>query len=375
MGRFEEARACHKRALSIDRATRRPTTISVSFWSNKAASTWQRNISWPDGPKSAQSAVSSRPGRAALRKLRLSEAAPHYQEALACAAAQGAEAHHGLGRVLMEEGRLDEAEAAFRKALRLSPALARSWTAIARLQAERGDFELSSESARKALAIRPELAEAYWRLTGNLKGRLADSEERSLEQLIHEPHLPADSLAHLYFSLATVRDRHGRYAEAAALFDKAHATQSAWRTSRGETYDADNQSRFTDGMIAAFPCGSFDHARHSVRPRRPPGVRRRSAPLGNDAPRAGPRFSSGRLGPGELPLLHQVFRGLPQVIGRPQATPAEALANLSQSAAEVMARQYTDRLAAWHPRRSRVVDKMHDNIRFLGLIGRILPAG
>ena len=134
-----------------------------------------------------------------------------------------------------------------------------------------------------------------------------------------------------------------------SLFDKAHATQSAWRTSRGETYDADNQSRFTDGMIAAFPCGSFDHARHSCDPAALPvfvvGLPRSGTTLLEQVLASHPAV----WGAGELPLLHQVFRGLPQVIGRPQATPAEALANLSQSAAEVMARQYTDRLAALAP--------------------------
>ena len=42
------------------------------------------------------------------------EARPHFQRALQCDPTN-AEAHHGLGRVLMDEGRLDEAEASFRR--------------------------------------------------------------------------------------------------------------------------------------------------------------------------------------------------------------------------------------------------------------------
>ena len=133
-----------------------------------------------------------------------------------------------------------------------------SWTAIARIQAERGDLELSCESARKALAIRPELVESYLRLAVNQHGRLADSEEQGLERLIHEPHLPADARAHLHFSLAIIRDRRERYAEAAALFDKAHELQAASRAWRGQTYEAARQSQFNERMIAAFPHGSFD---------------------------------------------------------------------------------------------------------------------
>ena len=98
--------------------------------------------------------------------------------------------------------------------------LSRAWTAIARLEAERGDFELSCQSAEPALSISPNMAEAYWRLAVNLKGRLDDELAQGLERLIKEPDLAAEARAHLHFSLATVRDHQGRFAEAAALFDQ-----------------------------------------------------------------------------------------------------------------------------------------------------------
>lgn len=274
----------------------------------------------------------------------------------------------------MEEGRLDEAEAAFREALRLDAAPARSWSAIARIQAERGDLELSCGSARKALAIRPEIAEPYLRLAVNQRGRLADSEEQSLERLIHEPHLPADAKSHLHFSLAIVRDRRGLYAEAASLFDKAHEIQAAWRAARGQFYDAARQSRFNERMIAAFPPGSLDQNRpRSDLAARPVFI------VG--LPRSGTSMIEQMLashnavwGAGELPDLHNILRGLPQLAGCPQTAPVELLRNLDPSIAEIMARQYADRLAAIAPEgAARIVDKMQDNIRLLGLIGLILP--
>jgi tetratricopeptide (TPR) repeat protein len=305
--------------------------------------------------------------------LRFLESRPHYQAALACDPAC-APAHHGLGRVLLEEGRLDDAETAFREALRIDGSLARSWTAIARLQAERGDLELSSQSARTALSIDPDLAEAYWRLTVNLKGDLDEAEEQGLERLIQDHHLTVDGRTHLHFSLATVRDRRGRYAEAAALFDKAHELQSAWRTSRGQVYDHERQAQFIEAMIAAFPAGSFDPARargdRAARPVFIVGLPRSGTTLFEQILVSHPAV----WGAGELTDLHDVFRGLPQLVGRPEATLFEALENLDQSALEIMARQYTDRLAALAPEGAvRIVDKMHDNIRLLGLIGLILP--
>ncbi len=273
------------------------------------------------------------------------EARPHFQAALACNPGS-ADAHHGLGRILMEEGRLDEAEAAFAEALWLDPAHARAWTSLARLQAERGDFERSSESARQALAIRPDNAEAYWRLAVNLNGRLSDREEHSLVRLLEEPYLPGDSLAVLHFSLATVRDRRGMSAEAAALFDKGHAIQSAWRSSRGQVYDAAGQSQLIDRMIAAFPAGAFGEARRGADPATLPvfvvGLPRSGTTLVEQV------LASHHAvwGAGEVPDLFQVFKGLPELIGRPQITSIEALEHLNANAAETMARQYTERLAA-----------------------------
>ena len=373
-GNLDEARACHERALVT--SPRDPTAhhhlgqlllehgrlaeASQHYFAGRAKSPRDSLFHLDIGELLA---ATSRPA----------EARPHFERALGCDPTN-AEAHHGLGRVLMEEGRLDAAEAAFREAIRLDPALARSWSAIARIEAERGDLELSCESARKALAIRPEMVEAYLRLAVNQRGRLADSEEQSLERLIHEPHLPADAKSHLYFSLAIVRDRRGLYAEAASLFDKAHEIQAAWRAARGQFYDAARQSQFNERMIAAFPPGSFDQNRLrsdlAVRPVFIVGLPRSGTSLIEQI------LASHRSvwGAGELPDLHNILRGLPELAGSPETPPVELLRNLDPGIAQTMARQYTDRLAAIAPEgAARVVDKMQDNIRLLGLIGLILP--
>ncbi len=373
-GNLDEARACHERALV--KSPRDPTPHhhlgQLSLEHGRLAEASHHFLAGR-AKSPGNSLFHLDIGELLVASSRSAEARPHFERALECDPTN-AEAHHGLGRVLMEEGRLDEAEAAFREALRLDAALARSWSAIARIQAERGDLELSCGSARKALAIRPEIAEPYLRLAVNQRGRLADSEEQSLERLIHEPHLPADAKSHLHFSLAIVRDRRGLYAEAASLFDKAHEIQAAWRAARGQFYDAARQSRFNERMIAAFPPGSLDQNRpRSDLAARPVFI------VG--LPRSGTSMIEQMLashnavwGAGELPDLHNILRGLPQLAGCPQTAPVELLRNLDPSIAEIMARQYADRLAAIAPEgAARIVDKMQDNIRLLGLIGLILP--
>jgi tetratricopeptide (TPR) repeat protein len=373
-GLFEEAIACHERALQAnprDSAPHHHLGQLLAEQGRLDEASRQFVAGRAKNPRDPRFHVNL--GELLSAGSRFTEARPHYQAALACDPAS-ALAHHGLGRVLLEEGRLDEAESAFRQALGCDPTYARSWSSIARLQAERGDLELSCQSARTALSISPDLAEAYWRLAVNLKGRLDVADEQGLERLIQDPGQPAVSRTHLHFSLATVRDHHGRYAEAATLFDKAHAIQSAWRTSRGQIYDHERQSRFIDSMIAAFPAGRFDQARPrgdaAGRPVFIVGLPRSGTTLLEQILASHPAV----WGAGELPHLHDVFQGQLQSIGRPTATFVEALESLDQTAFETMARRYTESVAALAPDgAARIVDKMHDNIRLLGLIGLMLP--
>ncbi len=330
-GLFEEARGCHERALAANPRDSSPhhhlgqllveqgrlEDASQQFLAGRAKN-----------PRDAR--FHNDLGELLAGSSRFAEARPHYQAALACDPASGL-AQYGLGRVLLEEGRLDEAERAFHQALERDPTLARAWTAIARLQAERGDLDLSCRSARTALSISPDMAEAYWRLAVNLKGRLDDELEQGIERLIQEPHVPADARAHLHFSLATVRDYQGRYAEAAVLFDRAHEIQSAWRASRGQVYDAQRQSRFIDAMIAAFPHGRVEQARprgeSAARPVFIVGLPRSGTSLVEQILASHPAV----FGAGELPDLHNVLRGLPELVGMSQATLVEALEKLDPS--------------------------------------------
>ena len=142
----------------------------------------------------------------------------------------------------------------------------------------------------------------------------------------------------------------------------------------GQFYDAARQSQFNERMIAAFPPGSFDQNRSrsdlAARPVFIVGLPRSGTSLIEQI------LASHRSvwGAGELTDLHDILRGLPQLAGSPETAPVELLRNLDPSIAEIMARQYTDRLAAIAPEgAARVVDKMQDNIRLLGLIGLIFP--
>ncbi len=286
----------------------------------------------------------------------------------------GAEANYTQSLTHLAENRLDEAEALLREAIRLDPAHAPSWVALAGIQAERGDLELSCESARVALVVRPDLAEAYWRLATNRLGTLPDADVQAMERLLLKQTLSNDDRAMLHFALASVMDRRGLYSQAAVQHAAANLHQSASKSARAFSYDPDQRARFIDQIIACFNreflargngWGSSD-----ARPIFVVGFARSGTTLTEQILASHPRIH----GAGELHDLHRVFQALPELVGAPSASPIDALNLLGPASAQAAAQRYLDHLDALAPAAAdRVVDKMPDNLNHLGLIALLFP--
>jgi tetratricopeptide (TPR) repeat protein len=285
-----------------------------------------------------------------------------------------AEARHGLGMAFLDQGHLDRAEEAFREALRLNPANAMSHSAVARVQAERGDLEESCASARRALASRPNLAEAYNRLAANLKGRLPEAEVLAIKRLIDHKSLPETARALLRFGLAAVYDARGQFHDAAVLLEEANRLQGVAKAGRGPAFDPEHHSGLVDRFIATFTPLAIARTAGWVEPDvRPVFV------VG--LPRSGTTLVEQILashcqihGAGELHLAHGVFQGLPRLVGRPSLDAFAAFAALEPKSAQAASRQYLEGLnAVAPPGVARVVDKMPDNFRLIGLIAALWP--
>jgi tetratricopeptide (TPR) repeat protein len=284
------------------------------------------------------------------------------------------QAHHGLGLALLEQGRFDAAEACFREALRIDPNLAGTWAGLARLYAERGEFDRSCESARAALAIDPKFPDAYCRLAANLKGRLPESDLQVMQGLLDDEALSDDTRASLHFCLAAVFDARSLYSRAAALVETANSLRASARAARGASYDPDRQSRFIDGMIAAFTPDFLARRRDwgdpDARPVFVVGLPRSGTTLVEQILASHSQVH----GAGELPDLRQVFRLLPELVGQPSLHPFRALDMLDPAAARTAARRYLDLInASAPPTAACIVDKMPDNIELLGLIALLWP--
>jgi tetratricopeptide (TPR) repeat protein len=281
---------------------------------------------------------------------------------------------HAQGLVCLKDGRLDEAEACFRAALRTDPTLATSWLALARAQQERGELEPACQSARSALAARPKLAEAYAMLASILGADLPDAELGAMEALLDDPEVAAESRARLRFGLAAVLDRRGRFAEAAEHVEIANALESAAKSARGLAFDHEASSRFARRIVEVFTA-EFLAARRGwgdpdPRPVFIVGLPRSGTTLTEQVLASHPRIH----GAGELHEVARVFRSLPELVGQPSLEHFDALGRLTPELTRTAARSYIERLDELAPALAeRVVDKQPDNLNHLGLIALCWP--
>ena len=283
-------------------------------------------------------------------------------------------AYFKQGVALLRQSRHDEAEACFREALAVDPMMATSWVGLSQIQAERGEIEQSCQSARSALALSPKLAEAHWRLAITLRGRLPDAEVQAIECLVDDPSVPAGAVAFLRFGLAAVLDERGLYSQAAAHLETANALQSNVLAAHGQFHDPDGDSWFVNRMIAAFDADLFARGRGWVEPNPRPvfvvGLQRSGTSLVEQILASHPKIH----GAGELHEVGSVFRSLPDLAGLIVGDSFDALRFLGPVSAAAAARNYLERLDALAPPKAeRVVDKLPDNIRYLGLIALLWP--
>jgi len=123
LGKSEEARANYQKALALD-----PNCASAHF--NLAVAFVQAG--------------------------KFGEAESHYRQALA--GKPTAETHNGLGYVLAQQGRADEALAEFRKAIEVNPNLTPAYNNLADALAKQGKLEEAEQYYRRSLAEKPSAA-------------------------------------------------------------------------------------------------------------------------------------------------------------------------------------------------------------------------
>ncbi len=154
-----------------------------------------------------------------------------------------AEAHGTLGRALRDQGKLEEAAAAYRKATALDPRNAVFHNDLGNVLAEQCKLEEAIVSYHKALEICPEYAEAHnnlanlFQMTGRLEEAAAEYEKaiglrpeyaearRNLGSLLYRQGRVSEAIA----SLRTAVELNPGYEEAAALLEHQMRHMCEWK--------------------------------------------------------------------------------------------------------------------------------------------------
>jgi tetratricopeptide (TPR) repeat protein len=193
---------------------------------------------------------------------RLEEAEANYRKAIAIKP-EYAEAHSNLGNTLKELGRLEEAEASYSKAIAIMPDLAEAHSNLGNTLKELGRLDEAEASCRKAIAIMPDLAEAHSNLGTTLHelGKLEETETSYRKAISLKPDYEATQ-----YNLGVWYCEQGKYKQAAEQFLKSKIFKNSQSYLLKCWYFLNEQSLFyeqlesltsqgiTDAIIGSFGC-------------------------------------------------------------------------------------------------------------------------
>ena len=129
-----------------------------------------------------------------------------------------AEARSELGRALFEQGKMEEAAAAFKEAIELNPGLPEAHNNLGLARVALGRAAEAVECYREAIRLRPAFAQAHNNLGIALRqqGKIDEAVACCREAVRISPHM-----AEAHNNLGTARDEQGNYLEAIASLEQA----------------------------------------------------------------------------------------------------------------------------------------------------------
>jgi tetratricopeptide (TPR) repeat protein len=241
----------------------------------------------------------------------------------------------------------------------------------ARIHEQRGELEQAEAAYRLAIRVHPERTRAACLLTRLLGSRLPDADLAEMEKRLDTP-LFDDMRAGLLFALASVMDAKGDYTRAAGYAREANAI-SLKLGNRRDPYVPALHRQFVDGVIRVFTPDFFARMAgaglDTDRPIFVFGLPRSGTTLVEQILASHPQVH----GAGELQLGYQSFMAIPAALSR-AGDPLACAADLNAAAVRRLAEQHLAWLAARDNQGSRrIVDKMPSNYLYLGLLTAMFP--
>jgi tetratricopeptide (TPR) repeat protein len=298
---------------------------------------------------------------------RFDEAVACHQRALALSP-DDALIHHALGWTYFWAHDLAESEASLRRALSIDPEFAHGWQLLGSVVAVHGRFEEAAACYGRALEIDPDLAGAHQYLALIGKQTRDEAQIERLKTLLNSPQQPVSDRIVAGFGLGTLLDAADRYDEAFPYFATANALVRQQRAALGGLYDFDALRREVDRQIAVFtpalltPLSGWGNS--SQIPVFIVGMPRSGTSLVEQIAASHSKV----FGAGELEDISRIA-AVVQAPGR--EIPAD---QLDPDPIRRLADGYLAHLRAVGGGAARIIDKMPDNVFYLGLIALLFPA-
>jgi tetratricopeptide (TPR) repeat protein len=359
LGKLDEAAASYREALRIQpnfsyAHHNLGSVLSEQFRHTEAIESYQEAIRLkPDAPEYHLNL-----GKALHFRQRFEQAVACYRRALELRP-DYADAHAGLSVVLTLLGKPEDAAACIQEAVRLKPNFPDAHRKLGDAQSQMGDFAGAEASYRQAARLDPRLTSSLAWLLG---GRLPEADVEILHQQVQRvPPVRNDHLCALHAGLAHLYDARKKYAEAAHHATQAKAIDKITRRDRGQAFDPADYARFIDAAIATFTPAFFAGVRGW-------GLESEVPVFVFGLPRSGTTLVEQILashsqvhGAGEVGLTRQAYDQL------------MAMGHLDRDSLPRIAESCLEDLQAHDHRAARVVDKMPENFRCLGLLAMLFP--
>jgi hypothetical protein len=153
---------------------------------------------------------------------------------------------------------MDEAEEAYRNAIRLNPSDPKPSNGLGVVFLANGRTREAAAHFRNAINLDPTYAEAIYNLASSRHGQLKAADVLAVEGLIAEGNLDHSSLVFLHFALSEVADHEKDWENAFSHAVKGNQIRKRLLEDEGHVFDADSFDLLADEIIAQFDKAYFE---------------------------------------------------------------------------------------------------------------------
>ena len=275
--------------------------------------------------------------------------------------------HHGLGGALLRTHDVPASEASFRAALALDPDFANAWNGLGSLLRVAGRFDEARSCFQRALEIEPDHPEAHRGLAVIGQQASETGEIERLQAVLHCADIPVSRRISAGFAAGSLLDNADRYDEAFACFAEANGLLRRQSEQAGQGFEIDAVRRAVDSSIKHFVPTAFSAVgtwgNQSELPVFIVGMPRSGTSLVEQIAASHSRV----FGAGELDDLGRITT---ELMARNGDRPIE---RWDADQVRELAGRHIERLQELGRGALRVIDKMPDNVFYLGIVATLFP--